>query len=54
LFYVENERKEFSNDRELLTYALKTLTMSSDPEGLICSPEQTINRNDLRDGDQGK
>ena len=54
-FYtLENERKEFGNDRELLTYALKTLTMSSDPEGIICSPEQTINRNDLRDQNLGK
>ena len=38
-FVVVNERKKFANDRDLLTFALKELSSSNDPEGMICSPE---------------
>ena len=49
IFVEEDERKKFDNDRDLLTFALKNLSGSSDPEGMICSPEQTLNRKDLRE-----
>ena len=52
--WTDKDHLKFKNDKEMLGFALQTMQTSQDPDELICSSGQTLNRKDLKDQDAGK
>ena len=51
---LEQNNLVFSNDQDLLKFALTKLAAQPDPDDLICSQTKTLSRNDLKMTKEGK
>ena len=48
LLHVGDEKLKFSNDQELIKFALTTLQGAPDPDELVCNESTTLERKSLK------